>query len=793
MLSFDSSLSDSLKLGITCAFWVLKLYYEDESATNFIGLSDTHRVDGSDIYYGIVRSWGSLNQSLDLFNFSVSTASLTVSLINAENSIQGQRFSDLFSSNNFANRKWELFLNTNSAGTYDTSARMIGTGIISGDIKYDYKKVDVVLIDKSDSIHNELPKNRVDASTYTNAPEENLNKPIPIWYGDFRPLGVSGDAGSTIGNGSAGNIDHYFTKGKAPSIVTDIWSASAGAIISKPDSVVLNDLSNDNVYMYKNGYYIVCNNGSTSTSSHTASVSGSSWSVFLPFVLDSNTSSPMSDWANTVDGDLETFGRLTHSGSGGEVLGKWRWARYSSNDFGTVSTTKVIIFYKNFNDNSNNDVTTFAIRRAGAATSNLKFHFDQASGANEEYDSYAELVTLASVWGADGIQVELVLNADAAKYVEIRTLGTELTFEPNQNTFTKEEVDYHEVPVVSTRNPEFPHKFENMGGGEGLNLTRKVARTKSITTPDVGQYIYVAGKGREYGAWIDTINSAVRTDSNGNEPDPGFNSGDLIENPVYIIEDIFRTELGLDSSTTGADIDVESFDKAGNHSSGGSAALRGDISFALNDTVTDIKYAFSQYKFINSRDLIAKISKQCMSFVWFSGSGKFKIKSLILPDQTFVADSTIDFRDIIFKNISKTPLNNVRNKIIVNYAYDYARDKFTKQTTHTADSTSVGDGTSGYRQTLKLEIDADCINDKTTAENLRDAYLNQFKDRKIVLEFDLPTVRHNDLEVTDYIQFTNWDSNLKLYGTAYNDDYFIISSISKNVNGCSIKAIKVDS
>ena len=182
-----------------------------------------------------------------------------------------------------------------------------------------------------------------------------------------------------------------------------------------------------------------------------------------------------------------------------------------------------------------------------------------------------------------------------------------------------------------------------------------------------------------------------------------------------------------------------------------------------------------------------------MSFVWFSGSGKFKIKSLILPDQTFVADATIDFRDIIFKNISKTPLNNVRNKIIVNYAYDYARDKFTKQTTHTADSTSVGDGTSGYRQTLKLEIDADCINDKTTAENLRDAYLNQFKDRKIVLEFDLPTVRHNDLEVTDYIQFTNWDSNLKLYGTAYNDDYFIISSISKNVNGCSIKAIKVDS
>ena len=54
---FDTALSDSLKLGSTSAFWVLKLYHTDESATDFIGVSDQHRVDGSDIYHGLVSSW----------------------------------------------------------------------------------------------------------------------------------------------------------------------------------------------------------------------------------------------------------------------------------------------------------------------------------------------------------------------------------------------------------------------------------------------------------------------------------------------------------------------------------------------------------------------------------------------------------------------------------------------------------------------------------------------------------------------------------------------------------------
>ena len=254
MLSFDSSLTDALTTHSTTAFWVLKLYYNDDtSSSNFIGVSDQDRVDGSDVYYGIVSSWGNLNQSLDFFNFTTSTSNMSVKLINTDNTIDGGRFSDLFSSKNFANRKWELFLNTSQAGTYDTSARMIGSGIISGDIKYDPKSISLTLLDYSSKYHKQLPTSVVDSATYTNAPEKNINKPIPMAYGDFHDKTGIG----TIPTSGA-EFDRHFTKSKFPAIITNKWDASNSRVDVKPDSVAVHTLDTKNVYIYKDGHYSAC-------------------------------------------------------------------------------------------------------------------------------------------------------------------------------------------------------------------------------------------------------------------------------------------------------------------------------------------------------------------------------------------------------------------------------------------------------------------------------------------------------------------------------------------------------
>ena len=782
MLSFDSSLSDALKLGNTTAFWVLKLYYNAEGSSDFIGVSDSHRIDGSDIYYGLVSSWGNYSQSLDFFNFTTTTGNMSVRLINTDKSIQGGRFSDLFSTNNFANRKWELFLNTNQAGTYDTAARMIGMGIISGEIKYDYKSINLALLDNSNSAHNQVPINVVDVATHTNAPKGNINKPVPIFYGD-----CSADA-TALASGTSGNFDHHFVKGKFPAIITDKWNVSQAQVFARPDDVTVNDLDDFNIFSYKDGFYYQVNDANADVSAANARVdySGVDWRVFVPLATHS-TSGDVSNFGNTVDGDLTTDGALASVGAKGyQVDAYWRIPKVPN--LGIIDSIYFVIHYKDFTPDSGHateDINNFRVRVGTHTYEDLTWGTGAGSQAVTDSSWYTDAEKEA--WDLeDIIQLELDAGADTstAHTLEIYQAGLEVRFSPSQ-TFEKEVKDFYEVPTGATTSNI---RYAEDKNAPILNVTKKVARTRTITTPDVGEYVYISGKGREYGAWIDTVDSNNRTDENGDEPDPNYASGALIENPIYMIEDILRRELGLDGSTTGIDIDVETFDKAGNAQTD---STKGDIALLFNGAIADIKFAFSQYKFINSKDLITKICRQCMSFVFFSGSGKFKIKTLLLPSSTWGLEETIDFSEINIKNIGRTSLNNVRNKIIINYAEDYARDKMMESTTAT-DSTSAGTTVDGFGDTLTLELDADCILDSTTADNLRNAYKDHYKDRKVIIDFDIVSPKYNHLEITDFISFSNWDANLKLYGTAFSSDVFIIQNISKKVNGCSISALKVD-
>ena len=783
MLSFDSGLSSSIKNAHSVPFWVLKLYFNDDtSASNFIGVSDAHRVDGTDVYHGLVSSWGDYQQSLDFFNFTTSVGNTSVTLINAENSIQGGRFSDLLSAKNFANRKWELFQNTNNLSTFDTAARMIGKGVISGNIDYDYKSIKFNLLDNSTSFHNQVPKNVVAVGTYANAPKGNIDKPIPIFYGD---CSVEANAHSY---GASGNYDKHFVKGKFPAIISDKWHVSDAEVYALADSATLSDLTDENVFMYKDGYYIQCvaSNVDVATPGR-VEFSGADWRVFLPLATHSSAGD-VSNFGNTVDGDLTTHGSLNSvGGKGYQVEANWRVPK--TPNLGTIASINFVILYKDFTPDSGGtgiDINSFKVGINSANYQNLTW----GTGAGSQSVDLSAGYTTAEKeeWNLeDTIHLELNAGADTSTThtLDVYQAGLEIKFTPSQ-VFEKQVADYYEVMTSQTAGNIH---YREAKGHEGVNLTKKVARTTTVTTPDVADYVYASGKGRRYGAWIDTVSSAVRTNGNGDAPDPNYAANSLMENPIYMIEDILRTELGLDPSTTGIDIDIETFDEAGNAQTD---STKGDIALLFADAIADIKFAFSQYKFINSKDLITKICRQCMSFVWFSGSGKFKIRTLLLPTDTWAADATVNFHEINLKNISRTPLNNVRNKIVINYAMDYARDKMMESTTDT-DTTSNATGVAGYNDTLTLELDADCILDETTADNLRDAYLAHYKDRNPIISFDCVMPKYNDLEITDIIGFSNWDSKIKIYGTALGtSDFYMITDIAKNPHGCSIKCMKVN-
>jgi len=333
--------------------------------------------------------------------------------------------------------------------------------------------------------------------------------------------------------------------------------------------------------------------------------------------------------------------------------------------------------------------------------------------------------------------------------------------------FTIENIESHNVPELyeeTIRTAVYP---EYEGEIEYVDETVIRTRTKTTNYPAEIDYIYCSGKGRKYPAFIDA-----------DSRNQGYNETDLIENPVFMIEDALRTELGETSST----IDYAAFDTSGNTTNG----YLGDI---FNDTVGDVKFAFSQYKFINSKDLINRLCKQILSWVFVGGNGKFKIRTLRRTGDYASADKTIDFNDISLKSISKTSLGAVRNDITINYNKDYGQDQFVSNV-NTTDSTSQGTTVNGVSQSLKLELDADIL-DSTTATQLADAYKTIFKDRKVILDFECLRPYYNDLEIGDIVLFSNWDSNIKIYGAAMGTDYYLITSISKKPNGCSVKAIKV--
>ena len=840
MLSFDSALSSALKLKNTTSFWVLKLYYNAEGSSDFTGVSDIHRHDGTDIYYGLVSSWGNLQQSLDFFNFTTSTGNISVKLINTDNSIKGGRFSDLFSSNNYANRKWELFQNTAQAGTYDTAARMIGSGIISGNIAYDTKSVKFTLLDMSGRYYQTIPRSVVNSTDHSNAPDKNFTMPLPIAYGDFHEKDDVGTIATT-------NFDRFvnFYKGAFPAIVTDQWSAGNARIEAACDIMSMNTLDADNVYGHFKNSYAECDTSTITANSATVTATGDDWRLYVPLLSHATYAagggSEWSSYAKTIDSDFDS-GYVTFTASGGAVAAiGWRIPKIEK--LGTLTSVHLLMSFSNGTGNPNAGFTVKAVGTAGGAIlQTIVASGNAMSGADgEQIETITGLYsgTDSDEWDLED-DVFLVLDDTAGisgQNIRIHQVGVMIEFKTEDGL----EVSIPQTQEFITSRIVDGHYSKSEGAGTVILSKHKVTTSIDAIVPAIASYLFYSGEGRKYGAWIDSNTDASTARTN------GLDKGDLIESPIYIIEDLLRTECGtitkgtantnttnklVDSGTTfptdvvgqcaynltdgtsefitarddantlslGSDafpdgnedyyvcgltddeIDTATFDTAGN-----TASSAGKVYNALGGGATTSEWAFAQMKFTGIRDLIVRISRQCGAYVFIGGDGKFKIKTL--QRSGYSEDKTINFNDINLKDIKLTPLDNVRNDFTINYNKDYAKDQY-QNTVTDSDATSQGTGSKGYNQILKLELDADVVS-STTASQIASTYKEFFKDRHITISFDCSRSLYNDLEIGDIIKFSNWDSNIKIYGTAMGTDYYMITDISKSPNKSSLKTIKV--
>ena len=775
MLSFDTDLSNALKNSNTTAFWVLKLYYNDESA--FIGVSDRHRQDGTDIYYGIVASWGVYRQSLDFFNFTTSTANMSVTLINTKDSIKGGRFTDLFATNNFENRKWELFLNTNETSTLDTAARMIGTGVISGEVNYDHNNIVLSLLSNNSKYHKRLPTSTVASATYSGSKNKNIGKPIPMAFGDFYEK-------TDIGTIPTSHFDrlHNFYKGAFPAIVVDEWDVQGQESKALADSVAIHTLDAENIYTYKDGLYATltdANNAVSFPSSGTydgtslLDFRGNTASVYLPLSTSNlagesvTGSGSVANEERVGDGSFSAVAQwLANGATTNNSVTNMTFAFPKINKLGVYSAINLLTKWGTVPDFSAEGASgnfTMTVGSTGIAETNA------ATNAETERDISSYFTSdERDAWDFEG-SIVYTLNAGSGNNdnsAQIYESGVRVDF--TLEDFT----EYQEEEIFEGyRYAQRMRNDNERVGYEGYQEFYTYVIQPSIVVPAKIDYVYYSGKGRKYGAWVDA-------DSRNN----GYNQNDLIENPIYIIESVLRDELGLSSSN----IDYATFDTSGN-------TTNGDISSILNDATTDVKFAFSQFKFIDSQDFIDKLAKLSFSYVFMSGDGKFKIKTLRDLDDYSSVNATINFEDVNLNKISKTALSFVKNKIIFKYNYDYGAKQTLSETT-SSDSTSQGSTVNGFNQAATIEIIASQVIDDTTATKLAAAYKELMKNRRNILEFSTNSPKYNHLEFVENINFTNFPEP-KIYGTEVNDGdtnkYYIISDISKSITSANIECIQV--
>ena len=254
MLDFNDNLENQLDKANTSCYWFLKLYHGNESS--FTGLSDKDRTISSVNYYGLISSWGSLNFNLDAENFMANQNIWSITVINTYNSIEGGRFSDLLSSNNYENRKWELYANDENLS--DSDVEIIASGTISGDFKHDEKKITLRLQSLNAKYNSEVPNSSIVQGSFHNAPPKNRGLAIPMLYGDF-----------SIDTTYPAPLDQYVSSVKVPAVVTDQYNQATGKVEIKPDSVALHTLYTKNLYHYSDGLYSACENSNVTVTAST--------------------------------------------------------------------------------------------------------------------------------------------------------------------------------------------------------------------------------------------------------------------------------------------------------------------------------------------------------------------------------------------------------------------------------------------------------------------------------------------------------------------------------------------
>ena len=233
------------------------------------------------------------------------------------------------------------------------------------------------------------------------------------------------------------------------------------------------------------------------------------------------------------------------------------------------------------------------------------------------------------------------------------------------------------------------------------------------------------------------------------DDNPFYYAEYLIQNPVEIIYDILRSELGL----TNKQIDIDDFTKARLQH------LHYQFSFTIN-------------KKTDSKKLIEDIAKSTKCFPYFANDGRFRFNSIqdsYGVSSTYDSNKTrlINVSDVIKYSFNKTKPEQIYKKVTVNYHHDYSQDSLLSSVSNDLgpdEFYNITDSNDAH-----LEFDCKYIrneNNTDTENNLLNFLLNQYRNDHLLLKIKLP-LKYMDLEVGGIIKLRELLGGITAYGIDY--------------------------
>lgn len=706
--------------------------------------STTGMQQGSIFIHSHLVSVSSINEKLDLSTKSWGTSDVTIKLLNPRY-VQGaagekDRLSEA------TDPEWggtildwalvNIYLlsgSTNTALTSDGILRFSGRIIQTPTVTEQTIIVKAISVEKEK--HRMLPTTLV-GSTYSSAPDKNLEQPIPIVYGEFNQ-NFWGDLVYTDGPFTGLGLAKALTttEQKDPKLVIAdhvVDAITSGAFLDMDSGIPFQGIGA----------------GTVNDSGH-GTIVGSHFYGQTFHLNDSvpseytNYTKVMVNKANVHDNNTGTKGILgdntTDTGSGGILEGyaffginndlSFRNTFWSVASGDNVPYIRVHFYYAEWTG-------------IGAEVQGKTFHGDSA--IQLYYGGTAD--NIGTTPGSGGTSLKFFLDIVGW---ESLTIG-----DRDDTTFAEEQPMALAVYVKVTPGDDSP----------ALNTTELLFLSESYLEAVLAITVHplvawVECRGREYGSWITASGRSIDSQS----------SGDLIENPASIIESILRDELGV---TT---FDTDSFDFA--YDAGTALANR---QARLNIT-----------KSVSSEKVIKGLAEQStFAFTW-TAAGKAKLVPL---HSSYWSGKDID-ATIKWSHIKSGSLKLTKTKIYCNEVEVRSRYQGEANTYRDTDTITDSGSQSSYGSWRRRAGWPNIAG--ATQAYVSAKYVNSsdglWSQPHLQVQFETLVFTYAHLEIGDAIELdsVSCDPQLKAYGESWSGIKLCVVGLQQNLSGTKITAVEL--